>query len=429
MKHPNLPDFFTHVGRLDDIIVFLNGEKTNPVTFQNEVAQHPEIRAALLIGEQREEAALLLEPRSGSDLSAEDRKSLVERIWPTVEGCNTRCPQHARVSKDRVLVTSAAMPFLRAGKGTVQRQNTLALYKETIDALYRNRLSDDGVEPGGCLKTTCPTNGVAGVVRQIVKELTGNVLSDTTDFLSAGMDSAQIIRLQRALERELPQVPVTTRMIYSNPTIEAVTKLFASAATPDSGTPWHNDDVSSMIQSYRAEIQNIDNGSEAMLASMHGDRVGVLELDDIRTISAASSETVEQPLAEIATSQPDKAVLLTGSTGALGSYMLDALLEGGTRRVYCFNRSANSQSLQTARNQRRGLSSKFLDSHVTFLTGDLDLPYFGLPMSQFRDLKNSVTHVMHNAWPVDFNKPLQSYVKSLDGVVNLVRFCHHSPRQ
>jgi thioester reductase-like protein len=183
-----------------------------------------------------------------------------------------------------------------------------------------------------------------------------------------------------------------------------------------------------MIQSYRAEIQNIDNGSEAMLASMHGDRVGVLELDDIRTISAASSETVEQPLAEIATSQPDKAVLLTGSTGALGSYMLDALLEGGTRRVYCFNRSANSQSLQTARNQCRGLSSKLLDSHVTFLTGDLALPYFGLPMSQFRDLQNSVTHVMHNAWPVDFNKPLQSYVKSLDGVVNLVRFCHHSPR-
>lgn len=29
-KHPNLPGFFTHVGRLDDIIVFLNGEKTNP---------------------------------------------------------------------------------------------------------------------------------------------------------------------------------------------------------------------------------------------------------------------------------------------------------------------------------------------------------------------------------------------------------------
>lgn len=427
-KHPNLPDFFTHVGRLDDIIVFLNGEKTNPVTFQNEVAQHPEIRAALLIGEQREEAALLVEPSSGSDLSVEDRRSLVERIWPTVEGCNTRCPQHARVSKDRVLVTSAAMPFLRAGKGTVQRQNTLALYKETIDALYRNRLSDDGVEPGRCLEATCPTDGMAGVLRQIVKELTGNVLPDTTDFFSAGMDSAQIIRLQRALERELPQVPVTTRMIYSNPTIEAVTKLFASAATQNSVAPWHNDDVSSMIQSYRAEIQNIGNGSEAMLATIHGDRVGELKLDDIRTISAASSGTVEQPLAEIATSQPNKAVLLTGSTGALGSYMLDALLEGGTRRVYCFNRSANSQSLQTARNQRRGLSSEFPDSHVTFLTGDLALPYFGLPMSQFRDLQNSVTHVMHNAWPVDFNKPMQSYVKSLDGVVNLVRFCHHSPR-
>lgn len=395
---------------------------------QNEVAEHPEIRAALLIGEQREEAALLVEPTSSSDLSAEDRRSFVERIWPIIDECNTRCPQHARVSKDRVLVTSAAMPFLRAGNGTVQRQNTLALYEETIDALYENKLSDEGVEPGRCLETARRTDGMTSIVRQIARELTGGVLSDTTDFLSAGMDSAQIIRFQRALERELPQVPVTTWMIYSNPTIEAVAKLFASAATQSSVAPRHDDNVSIMILSYQAEIQNIHNGSEAMLATVHDGWVSEPELDDILTISDVSSQTTEQPLSEITTSQPNNAVLLTGSTGALGSYILNSLLEGGTRRVYCFNRSADPQILQTVRNQRRGLPSKFLDSRVTFLTGNLALPYFGLPKSQYRDLQRSVTHIIHNAWPVDFNKPLQSYVKSLDGVVNLVRFCHHSPR-
>lgn len=217
-------------------------------------------------------------------------------------------------------------------------------------------------------------------------------------------------------------------MIYSNPTIEAVAKLFASAATQSSVAPQHNDDVSIMIRSYQAEIQNIHNGNEAMLTTMHDDWVSELELDDANTISDVSSRTAKQPPSEIATSQPNNAVLLTGSTGALGSYVLDALLKGGTRKVYCFNRSADSRSSQTVRNRRRGLPSKFLDSRVTFLTGDLALPYFGLPTSQFRDLQRSVTHIIHNAWPVDFNKPLQSYVKSLEGVVNLVRFCHYSPR-
>ena len=426
-KHPTLPGFFTHVGRIDDIVVFLNGEKTNPITFQIEVAQHPEVRAALLIGEQREEAALLIEPKSGTDLLAQGRRDLIERIWPVVAESNTRCPQHARVSKDRILVTSATVPFLRAGKGTVQRQSTLALYEDTINALYENTLPGDKKKPGQSPEGEPMIDEVIGVVRQIARELNGGVLTDTTDFLSAGMDSVQIIRFQRALERRLPQVLVTTRMIYSNPTIEAVAKLFTSTSTQSFTAPSPDDEVSKMVQSYQAEIDSIlDGGGVTPKVSTPGDLDSDLQLDSTRGMSGIGYRAAEQLSPETTILQPNTTVLLTGSTGALGSYILNALREGGSGRVCCFNRSADSQDLQTIWNRSRGLRADFPDPRVTFSTGNLALPYFGLSSSDFEDLQKSVTHVIHNAWPVDFNKPLQSFVESLDGVVNLIRFCHHS---
>lgn len=142
-KHPIFHDTYSHVGRVDDIIVFLNGEKTNPVTFQDRVARHPEVRAALVIGHQRQEAALLVEPVDGQLLFDADRQALIERIWPTVDECNSFCPKHAKVSKAKILVAPAHMAFLRAGKGTVQRQSTLAVFESAINLLYSE---DDTVD-------------------------------------------------------------------------------------------------------------------------------------------------------------------------------------------------------------------------------------------------------------------------------------------
>jgi aryl carrier-like protein len=251
--------FYTHIGRIDDIVVFPNGEKTNPITFQNEVAKHSEVRAALLVGEQRQEAALPVEPRDETEFSAQDRRYLIEKIWPAIEESNTRCPQHAKVSKDRVLVTSPGMPFLRAGKGTVQRQGTLALYKNAIDALYEHGLPENETTSDLPLVSVVRTNEVTNTVRHIARDLNGGVVTDTTNFFSVGMDSLQVIRLQRASERALPHILVTTRMIYSDPTVESIAKLFTRQASAHSlAVPLRDDSVFTAVQSYRARRERLD---------------------------------------------------------------------------------------------------------------------------------------------------------------------------
>lgn len=58
-----------------------------------------------------------------------------------VKKANEVTSAHARVPRNKILCVDAAKPMARAGKGTVQRAATLALYAEEIDQLYEERLA------------------------------------------------------------------------------------------------------------------------------------------------------------------------------------------------------------------------------------------------------------------------------------------------
>ena len=64
---------------------------------------------------------------------------------------------------------------------------------------------------------------------------------------------------------------------------------------------------------------------------------------------------------------------------------------------------------------------------VTFLQCDFSKPYLGLGIEQYGNLIGRVTHIIHNAWPVDFNLPMQSFVDAhIGGVRQLIDFSAHS---
>lgn len=48
--HPTLLNHWSYHGRADDIIVFSNGEKLNPVTIEQIVGDHPQVKGALVVG-------------------------------------------------------------------------------------------------------------------------------------------------------------------------------------------------------------------------------------------------------------------------------------------------------------------------------------------------------------------------------------------
>lgn len=134
--HPFKPGLWRYHGRADDNIIFKWGFVCNPIALEQRLSLLPEIRVALMVGNGRNQSALLIEAESDQNMTASAKHNFVEQIWPTVEEANQVYPKDARVSKSHILLTDPKIPVQRAGKGTVQRGPTLKLYQEALDALY-----------------------------------------------------------------------------------------------------------------------------------------------------------------------------------------------------------------------------------------------------------------------------------------------------
>jgi thioester reductase-like protein len=104
---------------------------------------------------------------------------------------------------------------------------------------------------------------------------------------------------------------------------------------------------------------------------------------------------------------PTPRVLLTGATGFLGAYLLQALVESGAE-VCCLLRDSGTQPASErlpAHLGRLGLSLAGLPGRVSVLAGDLAQPRFGLPETAFAELAESVDVIYHAASQVNLVKP------------------------
>ena len=399
VRHPSKDksDLWSWRARADDIIVFLNGEKTNPISMEQHIlASNTDINAVLVMGAQRFQAALLIEPvTNGQELTPAQRAAFIERIWPTIEDANRDAPTHARIVKSHILFTHPEKPMLRAGKGTVQRSGTLNMYAKEIDALYADADAMSVANGGEVTRVSgkFDDDNVSRFIRETISSITGwEELADTDDLFALGMDSLHALMAVRKIKQGLALPTIGLSTLYTNPSTSALTGAILRLA----------------------DEQNISS-----LARQKGGlltRSGLLrdyqtKIDRIAVPSKPKSE--EKP----------EVVILTGSTGTLGSYILDSLLANfGVAHVYCLNRKTDSSSVQTAKNQVLGLRNQLDPTRATFLTADLTKPSLGLEKKMFEKLQNSATLVIHNAWPVNFNLSLPSFRPQFDGVVNLIEF-------
>jgi thioester reductase-like protein len=386
--HPSKEGFWLFNSRSDDVIVFLNGEKTNPLTFEEEVASHTEVRSALVVGAQRVEAALLIELATDKQLSNEEKTAFIGRIWPVIEKANKATPAHARIAKSKILLVDPNKPMLRAAKGTVQRNATLKLYAAEIDDLYQRDDTMDSSNTNGTGETD-----MKSIIRNVVAEM---VEIDDLDLFQLGMDSLSVLKIRRALQQRFPTAKLTNNTVYSNATVNALAQAVQKLTAPTNGEKTSNGDHSSdelakMLEEYTSEI------------------------DDIKPIPDIHGHNATREIKSV--------VLLTGSTGALGSYIFERLLSRtDVAHIYCFNRTADAKDRQIDNNRTRKLTTDFPSERVTFINGDLTKPSFGLSENDYQDLHEKVTHVVHNAWPVNFNLPLSSFRSSISGVVALIKF-------
>lgn len=371
--HPSKPNLWSYRGRKDDLIIFSNGEKINPSSIEGAVTSHPQVAGALVLGTGRFQAGLLIEPKQAFK-NPEEKEALLEALWKTIQLANEDTPNFGRISKDLIMFTSAEKPFPRAAKGSIQRNAAMTLYQDEIEALYSSSHTN------GVAERDMPDTAGDTSLRAIVKSVLGDaILGPRDDFFSRGMDSLLAANIARQVNRQLGRPALTTKAIYSSPTLES---------------------LEDYLRGY----------------NMAKDRVVAMQscYDELTSQLPINPRPALAPL-------PTAQVMLVGSMGSLGPYLLHNLTQDPSiSHIYCLNRSPNPEQRQRDAHRARSLSTNF--EIVSFLYANQNHPYLGMPIEQWKDLQRDVSHVIHNAWPINFNMSLDSFAPTMRAVRQLADF-------
>ncbi|KAK4233215.1 hypothetical protein C8A03DRAFT_39096 [Achaetomium macrosporum] len=397
--HPTLPDHWIYHGRVDNIIVFSNGEKLNPADIEHIMMDHPGVRGALVVGSNRFQPALIVEP-AHHPKSEEDAKAFLDSVWPYVVKANKETVAHGQIGRQFLVLSNPDKPFLRAPKGTIQRAATIKLYQEEIDTIYE-RAGEVASSEAPRLDLSSAEALTRSIETLFEKWLRAPKLEPDTDFFVAGVDSMQVINASRLLRAGLEAAGIrvdasvlATRVIYGHPTSRRLAEYLFSVVTKQ------GQDATT------GEVHDEEHAMEALLEKYTHDMT-------------PPSPDNEKP----APADDDQVVIITGTTGALGSYMLDlALHSPRVKKVICLNRSADAEARQRKGNASRGLLTSFPPEKVEFLHADLSRFDLGLGKETYTRLLQSVDRVIHNQWPVNFNMPVESFEPHIRGVRHLADF-------
>lgn len=343
--HPTLPDHWIYQGRADNIIVFSNGEKLNPVSIEHIMMDHPQIKGAVVVGSNRFQPALIIEPVENPK-TEEEAKEFINSVWPTVVRANKETVAHGQIGRQFIALSKPDKPFLRAGKGTIQRAGTIRMYKDEIDQLYKHvgEMASSEAPKLDLSSTEALTQSVETLFE---KWLRAPKLEPDTDFFTVGIDSMQVINASRLLRSGLEAAGVrvdasalATRVIYGHPTSRRLAEYLSSVVNKEG-----QDATTGEAQ------QEEEHAMEAILEKY--------------TQGLPTARHQKPPPGD-----GDQVILITGTTGAIGSYMLDlASSSPRVKKIICLNRSADAKERQMKSNADRGLTTDL--SKAEFLHADL----------------------------------------------------------
>ncbi|KAI1207713.1 uncharacterized protein F4807DRAFT_469221 [Annulohypoxylon truncatum] len=398
-------EWWIYRGRADNWIAMSNGLKMDPTEMENKIASHPDVTGVIVAGSHRFRLCLLLELKEGAD----DRS--LETIWPVIEDANMEVPKFGRVPKELVLVATPDKPFLRAGKGTIQRRLTIQVYEEEISRRY-DEVEDGLLTSGISLPLSIEPQDLTPFLREVCSQsLLDNdevsTINVDESLFTFGLDSLSafvlLARLKAALRKygveEQKLQLVNNKLLYTSPTIrqlaETLSKVLAMSEH-SSGAVEHNiDDLTiHLLEKYDAELKGF----------------------------------VKHKVVQIGESNNNpKVVVLTGSTGSLGSHILSSLLaRSDVKKVFCLNRNGDTRK-QSASLKSQGLPSSLVDDErVVILQARLAEPKLGLSKEDYNSLLRETTTIIHNAFPVNFLLGLQSFEPQFQSLLNLLRLATDS---
>ncbi|KIM36904.1 hypothetical protein M413DRAFT_31301 [Hebeloma cylindrosporum] len=418
--HPTKDYLWKIVGRVDDVVIHSSGEKTVPGPMEDIIMSSPHLIGAIIFGRAHDQAGLLVEPKSTYAINVKDEAEVARfrnLIWPIVEDANSVAPAFSKLFKEMILITSKEKPLPRAAKGTVLRKLSLEIYNDEIEALYATVESTERTESTEPPQTWDSENVSQWLIAQIEDLKPGKKITPSYDLFEHGFDSLTATILRRRITGALQSLklsegasatkPFNQSTLYTYPTVELLTSFLVDIVSRPPGT------------------RIVDRSPVTAIEEM-------IERYSFPKKSHAKFSAI--PLESESRAAQNVAVLLTGSTGNLGSQILEKLLlNPNIHRVYTHNRASTSSKSQLDRHLDRfrdkGLDSGTLESKKWApLEGDLATKNLGLSDAIYHELRDSVTVIIHVSWRLDFNLSLQSFESNIRGTYNLIDLGHATGR-
>ncbi|KAI0073515.1 acetyl-CoA synthetase-like protein [Panus rudis PR-1116 ss-1] len=411
--HPTRPGFWKIIDRVDNQIIHSTGEKTNPGPLETILHHDPHIEAAVMFGRGKFNAGVLIDPKPQFKFDPSDTQKLAEfrdKIWPSVEKVNEYAPQHSRIFKEMILVASPSKPFDYTAKFTARRQAVVALYEPEIESLYAT------VEETTQAELAPPNQWdlveTQKFVRAIVTKVLRSEIGDEEDLFQKGCDSLQATWIRNSIFHALRTTsPVNVRVIptgfvYQNPTISRLAAYISWLA-----------------------------GSQSSEKSLNGHAKNAVTVMLDFVAKYGSNFPKSLSAAEISKEGKDS-VVVTGTTGSLGASLLASLLKDDSiDRIFALNR-LRREGMSLAERQKAALADRGLDaglvdsSKLVLLESDMSKDNLGLPNHVYeQQIRGSVSHIIHNAYPVDWNLSLESFEPQVRTVRNFVDLALSSPNQ
>ncbi|KAJ5777624.1 AMP-dependent synthetase/ligase [Penicillium odoratum] len=380
IPHPTLAGRWKYVSRIDDRITLTNGEKVLPIPIEGCIKQHPLIHEAVVVGLEKAAPGLLVFRSQEADDAGLSDDRYLDEIWPSIEFANSRAEQFSQIARDMVAVLPSASFFPRTDKGSMIRAQVYSHYAELIESIYA-----EGQEGGIRLSL----DETISIIMSLCQTDLGIALSGIEgSFFVEGVDSLKAIHLRRLILQnfDLPKESLPPNVVY-------------------------------------------DTGSVAQLAAyilavQSGENISIMD-DEIKVLSKLIQKysTFQR---HIPTSSLSKAnsIILTGATGSIGAHTLYELLnDDSVATIFCLSRrTAPFDEILHSLIEKQLHITPDQASKIVALTSSLDQPDFGLDQRLLTRMRQSVTQILHIAWPVNFNIPLRQFEPHLRGLYNLLQF-------
>lgn len=378
------------------------GEKVLPHILESILTDIGKVQTAIAFGEGRFELGVIVQPATA--LSTHGHQAYIDSIWSTILAANDLMDDHAKISSKRmVIVVPDGRSIPRSDKGSLMRREAYRLFEAQIDEAYR-RLDDEIEESPLSLDVNELESSLKTLVQNCLDNKIPAELWDVDDDLfELGMNSLQATRFRRLL------LSAIARSSTASSTAERIGRDFV----------YHHPSVSAMSKGLRGGDRS-EGGRLEQREQLMEDLVLQYSSDATWSLARGAGHVI----------------LLTGGTGSLGTHLLAYLASlPNVSRIYCLNRryspgahhGPNSKTYSDPyQRQLQALEAKGVTlpekawSKIIILQSDMKAAFLGLKKTDYAQLCSEITHILHNAWPMDFKRTLLSLKPQLQILQNLV---------